>query len=97
MPGDSFPARIRPLAADDLEQIVRYLDAQSDQAANLFRDEILRHRTAVRTSASRGDSAHARPAQGPAILAIERVRELPRVLSAHPRRDRGGAHSARRA
>ena len=42
MPGDSFPARIRPLAADDLEQIVRYLDAQSDQAANLFRDEILR-------------------------------------------------------
>ena len=42
MQADRFPARIRPLAADDLEQIVRYLDARSDQAGNLFRDEILR-------------------------------------------------------
>ena len=42
MQPDRFPARIRPRAADDLEEIVRYLDAQSDQTGNLFRDEILR-------------------------------------------------------
>ena len=89
MQTDSFPARIRPLAADDLLEIVRYLDTQSDQAGNLFRDDIhpAHYRTTVKAPGNGRDSTNARSAQGPTVVADEPVRELSRVLPADPRRD----------
>jgi toxin ParE1/3/4 len=39
-------ARIRPLAAQDLEEIVRYLDAQSPTASDRFLDEFF-HATSI--------------------------------------------------